>query len=587
MSASTTIEPSVEEVEGYNTDALITVLNGKNFGLNENEIQIIREQGIDGASFLMLNEKRFKECNIRIGPRAKLVNWNNNLNNQRQGDFPNLNSLKDVVEEIVRGLDFKMEQGFNKIRHAIEEAIYSPGTDLTGTENGKTVMDKGTHIVFPLKWTTSSKRSGNERFTNSPNRNVDPKEEEVQQYFINECKELDKTSNIKNKLIVVDKHSSPSLGTRKSDFLFISKGSHLNMLNVVAVGEIQKRGSDNFNSAQIGQAISFGEKVLQLQPRRTFVYVILTDSIVINIYVVHRVDQNTHSNPTTKFTYQYITPAFLEFSGSNDADNTGWKLLVTIMESSPNILGWVEPSLKFGNNTVNLVRSIGVGRTSVVYQGKHDDALIAVKVAKKANYLPCFEKEYTALNDLSSLNSIHIPKILFNSVDALVISQVCERIGNLRKKDIKDIISTLEKVHSLNYVHRDLRKYNLVRDQLGNIVIIDWGYSIKLEGNHNFAFAGALECMPDNILQSIVNDDDINYGPGVDLTCLVHSFYLMLHRPSLDRIPFDKGDDIKSRAQMMLNFWMDCGRSDVWDNIYNAIEILDYDQLIQQLERLF
>ncbi|CAG8755696.1 19020_t:CDS:1, partial [Rhizophagus irregularis] len=61
------------------------------------------------------------------------------------------------------------------------------------------------------------------------------------------------------------------------------------MLNVVAVGEIQKRGSDNFNSAQIGQAISFGEKVLQLQPRRTFVYVILTDSIVINIYVVHRV----------------------------------------------------------------------------------------------------------------------------------------------------------------------------------------------------------------------------------------------------------------------------------------------------------
>ncbi len=44
-----------------------------------------------------------------------------------QGDFPNLNSLKDVVEEIVRGLDFKMEQGFNKVRRAIEEAIYSPG----------------------------------------------------------------------------------------------------------------------------------------------------------------------------------------------------------------------------------------------------------------------------------------------------------------------------------------------------------------------------------------------------------------------------------------------------------------------------
>ncbi|CAG8734941.1 2544_t:CDS:2, partial [Funneliformis caledonium] len=93
----------------------------------------------------------------------------------------------------------------------------------------------------------------------------------------------------------------------------------------------------------------------------------------------------------------------------------------------------------------------------------------------------------------------------------------------------------------------DLRKHNLVRNQLGNIVIIDWGYSIKLEENHNFAFAEAL----------------------VDLTCLVRSFYLMLYKPLLDRIPFDKGDDIKSRAQMMLNFWMGCRRSDVWDSIYN------------------
>ncbi|CAG8699838.1 11097_t:CDS:2, partial [Funneliformis caledonium] len=442
----------------------------------------------------------------------EIVAYFKNLLKPEQGDFPNLNSLNDVVEEIVRGLDFKMEQGFNKVRRAIEESIYSSGTDLTGIDKGKTVMDKGTHIVFPLEWTTSSKRSGNGRFTNPPNRNADLREEEVQQYFINKCKELEKSLNIKNKFIVVDKHSSPSIGTRNPDFLFISKGLHLNILNVIAVG----------------QAISFSEKVLQLQPRRTFVYVVLTDSIVINIYIVYRVDQNTRSNLTTQFTYQYIIPASLEFNGARIADNTGWKLLVTIMESSPNILGWVKLSLKFGNNTVNLFRSIGVSRTSVVYKGKHNDALVAVKVAKKANYLPCFESEYTALNDLSSLNSLHILKILFNSMDALIISQVGERIGNLRKNDIKDIISTLEKVHSLNYVHRDL----------------------------------PLECMLDSILQSIVNDDDdIIYGPRVDLTCLVRSFYLMLHRPSLDRISFDKGDDIKSRAQMMLNFWMGCGRS--------------------------
>ena len=85
MSSSITnpnTNPSVDDVEGYNADQLVTYLQGKNFGLNEDEIQIIRDQGFDGASFLMLTEERFKECNIRMGPRFKLVNWINTLNNQ-------------------------------------------------------------------------------------------------------------------------------------------------------------------------------------------------------------------------------------------------------------------------------------------------------------------------------------------------------------------------------------------------------------------------------------------------------------------------------------------------------------------------
>ncbi len=69
-------------------------------------------------------------------------------------------------------------------------------------------MEKGTPINFPLDWTTSSKRSGNGRFTNPPNKNANPREEEIQQYFINECKELEKSPNIKNKLIIMDTHSS-------------------------------------------------------------------------------------------------------------------------------------------------------------------------------------------------------------------------------------------------------------------------------------------------------------------------------------------------------------------------------------------
>ncbi|CAG8700950.1 1411_t:CDS:1, partial [Acaulospora colombiana] len=71
------------------------------------------------------------------------------------------------------------------------------------------------------------------------------------------------------------------------------------------------------------------------------------------------------------------------------------------IESSPERLGWVEPSLKFGEETVKLVRSIGVGRASVVYEGIYKDINVVVKMMKKANYLPCFERERAALEELS------------------------------------------------------------------------------------------------------------------------------------------------------------------------------------------
>ncbi|GET02842.1 kinase-like domain-containing protein [Rhizophagus clarus] len=234
-----------------------------------------------------------------------------------------------------------------------------------------------------------------------------------------------------------------------------------------------------------------------------------------------------------------------------------------------------EPSLK-------LIRSIGEGRTSLVYEGIYDDEIVAVKIAKKKDYLPCFEREITVLEDLANLNSPHIPKVLLNNESTIVMSQLGERVNNFRKKDIKDIITTLKEVHSRNIIHRDLRKYNFLRDSLDNILIIDWGYSTY--SYENSSFTGALDSMPDEVLESIIKDYDIVYGPKIDLICFIRSFYLMIHRISLDLYP---KDDIKTRAQMMMNFWNEHGKSELWGSIYLAAENLDYTKLIQEMERLF
>src|ERR1043165_1810250 len=197
----------------------------------------------------------------------------------------------------------------------------------------------------------------------------------------------------------------------------------------------------------VGQAITFGEKVLQLQPRRAYVYVILTDCVNIDIYKVTRVTYNSNNSDNIRFFYGHISKELLCYP------SLGWKYLVTILEQSPNELGWLEPSLKFNSNTVMLVRSINTGRTSNVYEGKYADMDVVIKLAKDEKYLSCFEREKTVLE---SLDSPHIPKLHLYDEKSLVIPPLGMKIKSLEKKDIRNIIETLKIVHEKNIVHMDL-----------------------------------------------------------------------------------------------------------------------------------
>ncbi|RHZ81236.1 hypothetical protein Glove_122g89 [Diversispora epigaea] len=408
--------------------------------ITDDSIQIIIErpsagQGNSPDVFSLINDLKSgqKELKVEIESGQKKLKFEIE-SGQRE--------LKSEIESGQKELKSEMESGFRKVQNVMDATLYSPGM-LTETDKGKEVQEKGTLIDFPLNVTTSTKSSGPGRFLNPPE-NED--EKALQNYFIKECISLEFFEPIskKLKLIVKDTHNSPLLGTRKPDFVFIPKDSYLDYLNVIAVGEIKKPASGNFRSADIGQAVSFGEKLLQLQPRRRFAFVILTDCIKINIYRVTRV--NDHQNSITLFKYEYTTTQFLKNNNSNN--NNGWKYLVTFMESTPYNLGWIEPSLKFGNETVNLVKSVGIGRTSIVYEGEYNNELVAVKMAKKVDYLPCFEREKSVLKELSALNSPHIPKILFENIDTLVMTPRGVKVNNLQEKDIKDIIITLKNVHS-------------------------------------------------------------------------------------------------------------------------------------------
>ena len=69
----------------------------------------------------------------------------------------------------------------------------------------------------------------------------------------------------------------------------------------------------------------------------------------------------------------------------------------------------------------------------------------------------------------------------------IVLYLVCERFKKWKKDNVSSIIDTLRKVYKL---HRDFRKWNLLRDQDGSVRIADWGFAVNV--NETTTFAGSL-----------------------------------------------------------------------------------------------
>ncbi|CAI2193401.1 11020_t:CDS:2, partial [Funneliformis geosporum] len=264
------------------------------------------------------------------------------------------------------------------------------------------------------------------------------------------------------------------------------------------------------------------------------------------------IKRNSNNSDNIRFSYEYALLANLNYESSTYPP-ARWKYLVMIMECDSEKLGWIEPSLKFNSYNVKLIRSINTGRTSNVYEGKlNDKDSVVVKLAKEEKYSPCFEREKDAL---INFNSLHIPSLLLYDKNSLITTPLGTKVKNLQKRDVRNIIETLRMVHSKNIMHMDLQRYNFICDHDEKIIIIDWGYSAMKNETGNFA--GAFECMPDDILQSLVNSEQILYSPSINLICLVRSFYLLLHKlanVAMERISFDEIPDFKSRAKNVLTF---------------------------------
>ncbi|CAJ0628865.1 7403_t:CDS:2, partial [Entrophospora sp. SA101] len=182
-----------------------------------------------------------------------------------------------------------------------------------------------------------------------------------------------------------------------------------------------------------------------------------------------------------------IQPTLLKY------DNSGWQWLITLLQRTPEELGWRESEISYNNNSdcIKLLKWLGHERTAQVFEGivlkgQHADHRIAVKIARNS-----------------------MCKKIKEEVDILTTLKGSD--------DLDRIINIIQNVHTQGIVHRDLRRCNILRDRdTGTVHVMDWGYAVNII-NLSLPFAGGLDCASDLVLESVRDRKEIVYQKSDDL----------------------------------------------------------------------
>ncbi|GES89461.1 protein kinase [Rhizophagus clarus] len=497
MSTSTTTEPSVEEVEGYNTDALITFLNGKNFGLNENEIQIIRDQGIDGASFLMLNEERFKECNIKMGPRAKLVNWINNLNNQR-----NTQNSASVYRFVRQGGEFKIweiEEDPNIFpQKGIGQDVFNnhPVASAQGSAEVVITQPFCKNVVSEINDTVNSMKSSNLRV-----------------YGDGHAREKDQ---IYADIIIGHTDFHKELTDNPPD---LSKGLSWEVKSNFNEGSKVNEGK--------GQLIKYARIYLSARPSLTNVfYGCLTDGkiwqfvkiqlmlddidelkVIFEESITYEWSEKTASL-IAGIIERYHDDLSMRASGekkeSQNNDETYMYRNKSSISTESLLASFIEEGIYIRSYSENhgihvqIISHLGNGRECIVFLAQVrdygiKDAVLKIEVRRDSEISQVY-REISALHGLDGLSCV--PKILFEGYTigrslALLTDFAGQPLeswisnnGNIDDYTIfhiiLDLLSCLEKIHACGYTHGDVAIRNVIQRN-GHFYLIDFGLATLLQ----------------------------------------------------------------------------------------------------------
>ena len=294
-----------------------------------------------------------------------------------------------------------------------------------------------------------------------------------------------------------DTHVAPFSNGRKPDNSHFEVGHPAghDSMGVVVIGELKARVNTHFTPKSKGEVIDLAESFLRVQPETAGMTAYLTDGHWIQFFRVNQA-------PDTDQGFRYIEGPLYKM-GSPIGQRWFWGLMTTSVQH----LGWDSPKLCIGKTPLTVVRLLGGGSTGPVYHctlahvedggGEHAAAGagagagagakartrdVVVKVCSSTDYAG--EKQAM----LQQLNDAEVPGIQqFVALTDCGRGVVTTPLGVPLSRDtlnvgtvLAGVATTLQRMHEINLVHRDVSRSNVLVDPKGKSLLTAVGGAVKL-----------------------------------------------------------------------------------------------------------
>jgi hypothetical protein len=95
-----------EEIKRFKTVELISFLQEQDLELDEEDLEIIREQKVNGRDFLKVTEEKLRSYDMKGGPASRLVDFAKECKKKKLKAFSSYNTKKDLSEVLRKyGID--------------------------------------------------------------------------------------------------------------------------------------------------------------------------------------------------------------------------------------------------------------------------------------------------------------------------------------------------------------------------------------------------------------------------------------------------------------------------------------------------